>query len=350
MKKHYSTLLLVILMATPAFTKLIASTDCSGKKPYYPSYYCDCEEQRKKNKLIYDEFTNKFDTIITDTTWFASNTERFLSGFTAYLYSDVDITLTAMHLCSSTPQRDPNDLMHFYFEYVIKSNQARDFTADAITQKLQEFGVEAQEVPMVVGIAPAEPGKEVRFICTPYGHGPASTCEDCLPLLPNMVFVSSHPNDVYELDPQQIAEDAEVSIEWQSEYWADFAILRGACQNIENDVYTDLFDVADVFETFFPDEDNNYTLTYTMDSELLKAARANNEKLYLYFGHFEETVGRIRFNVVTNSSEPTDPSGPATNLDQLTTNTPAAKLVLDANGMLYIVRGNETYTITGQKR
>ena len=334
MKKTYTTILLVILMLMPSFAKLIAQVPCKGWKETYPSYYCDCEAQRKKNILNFDEETNKFDAVITDTTWYTSNSSLFLNGFTAYLYSDVDLSLTVMQNCQSKSSDD------FYLEYVVSSNQARDITADAINQKLQENGMtEAPEMGIRVRIAPAEQGKSSRFICTPYNQGPASTCDDCLPLLPNMVFVSSHDGDVYEIDPQQIPNDAEtVNIEWfQTEYYTAFAVLRGTCQNVD-----DVYDLEYEAEGFVEMEAGD---TFTIDSELLNDARAKGEKLYVYFGHYG--TGRIRLNVINKS---TDPSGPTTNLDQFTTNSPVAKLVLDANGMLYIVRGNETYTITGQKR
>lgn len=340
MKKIYTIIFAAILLTAPALAQEMPETvqhapqlTCEETQALkgYPSYYCDCEAQRKTNILAFDDETNKFDVVITDTTWYSSNSSLFLSGFTAYLYSDVDVSLTVMQTCKSTSSEQ------FYLEYVVSSNQARDITADAIMQKLLEKGV--TEPPMMgirVRIAPAEQGKSSRFICTPYNQGPASTCEDCLPLLPNMVFVSSHDGDVYEIDPQQIPADAEtVNIEWfQTEDYTAFAILRGSCKSV-NDVYDLEYDAEDFVELDSGD-------TYTINPELLNAARANNEKLYLYFGHYG--TGRIRLNVVEK------PSGPTTNLDQLTTNTPAAKLVLDANGMLYIVRGNETYTITGQKR
>lgn len=338
MNKIYTIIFAALLLAAPVLAQ--ETPDSPQHAPQltceqeqimngYPSYYCDCDEQRKKNGLMFDEHT-KFDTIITDTTWYASNTSLFLNGFTAYLYSDASITLTVMQTCKSTSSDK------FYLEYVINSNQARDITADAINQKLEQNGfTEAPEIGVRVRISPAEPGKEARFICTPYNHGPASTCNDCLPLLPNMVFVSSHDGDVYELDPQQIDENAEVNIEWfQAEYYTAFAILRGECQSVV-DVY-DLEYEAEAFVEMDPDD------TYTIASDLLQLARENNEKLYLYFGHYGN--GRVRLNVVNK------PSGPTTDINKLTTDTPAAKLVLDANGMLYIVRGNETYTITGQKR
>ena len=90
-------------------------------------------------------------------------------------------------------------------------------------------------------------------------------------------------------------------------------------------------------EDYYPYDAND---SYTVSPELLNAARTAGEKLYFHFYHPAGTVGRIRLNVKDNT--PTD-------LNQVLTPAPAAKLRLTTNGELYILRGTERYTITGQR-
>lgn len=306
------SIFIAMLMAMPILASNMAAP-CDDWVDGYPSYFCDCEAQVKKNKIT----SLPFDVTITDTIWYKFNSSLFLEGFTAYLYSDCNVTMTIMQNCFNTSSAK------LYREYEVSSNQARDVDANDIKEMMEEQGATGSLV-LRLRIAPSQVGVPSRFIFTPYNEGPHSTCDDCFALLPDMVFVSSHTDDVYSLDPQQLPEDATVSIEWfQTDYYCDLEVTRGTCDG-------DL-------EDYYPYDAND---SYTVSPELLNAARTAGEKLYFHFYHPAGTVGRIRLNVKDNT--PTD-------LNQVLTPAPAAKLRLTTNGELYILRGTERYTITGQR-
>jgi len=318
MKKIY-TMIFALLLTGAAYAESMASTDCTGWKEGYPEYYCDCEAQRKKNKMTFS-VDKPFDVTIKDTTWYAVPTSVFMEGFTAYLYSECDAKLVAMQTCYNSPTNG------MYKEYIATSNQSIDISGNDIQQKLDSLGITISG-GMRFGILPKETGKEMRFICTPYNTGKTSTCDDCLALLPGMVLVTSTSGDVFEVDPQNIPEKSIVTVDWfQTEYYCDIEVTVGECD-------------ADPIEVAELDAED----TYTIPTNILSKARLNNEKLYLHF--YQNGVGRIRLNV---KADPT--TGPATDVDNVLSNAHAAKLVLGTDGVLYIQRGTDFYTITGQKR
>lgn len=323
MKKIFTFISTAILLAAPALANQSASTDCDGWTIESPSYYCDCKTQSKVNRLA--NLTTPLDITITDTVWYSTRLPLFLKGFTAYLYSECNVDLIVTNTCESGGM---------YQSYTVTSNQTRDVEASALKEKMLQYGLDPNDpttadLKMYFCIAPQVEGVETRFICANYNEGPESTCDDCLPLLPNMVLVSSHGGDVFELDPNLIPDNATATIEWISDGNCTLEISRGDC-------------MADPEVVEYMDANG----TYTLDAELLKNARDNQEKLYVYFwDHYG--VGRIHLNVTANQ-KPSEPNTP-TGCDNLTAPTTDAHLVLSTNGELYILRDGVKYTVLGSK-
>lgn len=316
--KQFSILLIsALLLAVPAFSTVYSfEDDCEAERlaNNYPLHYCDCDYQTEvlRNRIG----RLPFDITITDTTWYKVSSSLFLEGFTAYLYSSCDVKLMIMQNCFN------DSSAKIYREFVVSSNQARDVNADDLAQIIEEQGFAGSSMVLRLCIAPAEVGVESRFICTPYNEGPASTCSDCFTLLPGMVFVSSHSNDVYMFDATTISSDS-VDVEWfQTDNPTDLYITRGTC------------DGEPIVETFLmPGE------RYTFDASLLSDLRSSGDKLYVHFDHMPGTTGRIRLNVFDLT----------TSVDDLSVGASSARLVMGVDGMLYIVRGEERYTLTGQR-
>ena len=328
MKRMYTTLLTAILMASPIFANQLASTDCTGWREGYPSYYCDCQEQTsgaKANRLN----AIPFDITVTDTIWYRADISLFLEGFVANLYSDCNITMTIMDKCNTDSTKK------MFRQIEVASNQSREVNIDDIKKMMAEFGLEVSSYILRIGIAPSAPGKTSRFICTPYGVGPNSTCEDCLPILPNKESLTSDSGyDVYVYDPSNTDEYTSLKMEWlEPEYFAFLNVTLGTC---------DSDPVAEV--ALFPGE----ATVYELPKQILDAARENNENLYFHFEwHPDEQVG-LRHRLSVTSTKPSDPSNP-TDTESVTTPTVDARLILGSDGMIYILRGNQRYTLMGNR-
>ena len=317
MNKFY-TLILAAMMAMPTFAQIITEENCMDDyqlKYDYPSYFCDCELQRKKNKIN----ALPFDITVTDTTWYGSNSDIMLDGCSAYLYSECDVKMVIVQNCNNKPG------LGIYKEVVVQSNQARDVEPSAIKDLMEKNGVTGR-IGIRIGILPVEIGKESRFICCPYNQGPNSTCEDCLPILPDMVFVSSNPQDVYVLTPDMIPAEEGLQVEWfQTEYPVKLSIKQGDCEN-GDEVLSET--------RLRPDT------SLELPTDLLNEVRNSQENLYLYFKHNPGTAGRIRLSKVQKN---------ATGCDNITAPTTNARLVLGTNGMLLIERDGVRYTLTGSR-
>ena len=245
----------------------MADTSCSGYKPAYPDHYCDC----RYNKISQLN-TLPFDVEVTDSIWFKSPPKLFLSGFTAYLYSDCDVNFDIYQNCTSHK---------LLYSVVIPKNQARDVTAETINKKLEEAGMSAMNMTLYICIYPVG-GEGGRLMCYPYNTGHNSTCNDILPLLPGMTFVSSHAQDVYEISYENIADSYTMYLQWSGDNGAAcrLEVTRGSC------------DGAVVAEYDFVSGSN----LFHFDPALLKDVRAKGEKLYAHFSHDASAVGRITFN------------------------------------------------------
>lgn len=313
MKKIY-TIIMVAMMALPTFAQI---TEANCMEDYqlkygYPSYFCDCELQRKKNKIP----GLPFDITVNDTTWYGSSSDIMVNGCSAYLYSECDVKMVIVQNCSNFS--GPNGGL--YKEVVVASNQARDVEPSTIKDLMDQNGVSGK-IGIRIGILPAESGKDSRFICMPYNQGPHSTCEDCLPLLRGMVFVSSDMDNVYALAPSEIPAVNGLQVEWfQTDYPAKLTIRKGNCASGEVVASTMIMP----------------NVPFELPADLLNDMRSGEEKLYL---QFLSTGGAARIRLSEVQSTPTG-------CDNITTPTTNARLMLQ-NGMIFIERDGVRYTLTG---
>lgn len=286
-----------------------------------PSYYCDCSEDNTDFKLPMD--------ITPDASkWYACTLKQLKNGMTAYLYSDCDVTLDIYGSCA---------LFSPSYTYTFEQNQARDVDGDKVvekmTEKLAEYGMSYDEnMSVYFRISPVGSGT-ARLLCYAYNEGPASTCSDILPLLMSMTFVSSHHNDVYLLSADQLPDTNGVSVHWDSDVNCTLSISRGSCT------------AAAVLEAEVLAGD-----TYRLPMELLDQVRESGEDLYLQFGHKKNTVGRIRLGTYTPDPPATpDPPTTPTATDQLHNAATHTQLRMTREGVLYIERAGEKYSVLGQR-
>ena len=260
--------------------------------------------------------------------WYACTLKQLKNGMTAYLYSDCDVTLDIYGSCAlSSPS----------YTYTFAQNQARDVDGDKVvekmTEKLAEYGMSYDEnMSVYFRISPVGKGT-ARLLCYAYNEGPASTCSDILPLLMSMTFVSSHPNDVYQLSADQLPDTNGVSVHWDSDVNCTLSISRGSCT------------AAAVLEAEVLAGD-----TYRLPMELLNEVRESGEDLYLQFGHKKNTVGRLRLGTYTPDPPATpDPPTTPTATDQLHNAATHTQLRMTREGVLYIERAGEKYSVLGQR-
>ena len=315
MNKFY-TFIMAAMMALPTFAQI---TEANCMEDYqlkfdYPSYFCDCELQRKKNKIP----GLPFDITVNDTTWYGSSSDIMVNGCSAYLYSECDVKMVIVQNCSNHSGTNGG----VYKEVVVASNQARDVEPSTIKDLMEQNGVEGR-IGIRIGILPAESGKDSRFICMPYNQGPHSTCEDCLPLLRGMVFVSSDMDNVYALAPSEIPAVNGLQVEWfQTDYPAKLTIRKGNCASGEVVASTMIMP----------------NVPFELPADLLNEMRGGEEKLYLQFLSTGDAA-RIRLSEVQST-----PTG----CDNITTPTTNARLMLQ-NGMIFIERDGVRYTLTGSR-
>lgn len=291
------------------------------KTGLFPSYYCECYEENTSFKLPMDITPNA-------SKWYACTLKQLKNGMTAYLYSDCDVTLDIYGSCAlSSPS----------YTYTFAQNQARDVDGDKVvekmTEKLAEYGMSYDEnMSVYFRISPVGKGT-ARLLCYAYNEGPASTCSDVLPLLMSMTFVSSHPNDVYQLSADQLPDTNGVSVHWDSDVNCTLSISRGSCT------------AAAVLEAEVLAGD-----TYRLPMELLNEVRESGEDLYLQFGHQKNTVGRLRLGTYTPDPPATpDPPTTPTATDQLHNAATHTQLRMTREGVLYIERAGEKYSVLGQR-
>lgn len=290
----------------------------SGK---VPSYYCDCLEDNTDFKL-------PMDITLKASQWYDCTLGQLKNGMTAYLYSDCDVTLDIYGACT---------LFSPSYTYTFEQNQARDVdgekVVEKVTEKLAEYGMSYDEnMSVYFRISPVGKGT-ARLLCYAYNEGPASTCSDILPLLMSMTFVSSHPNDVYQLSADQLPDTNGVSVHWDSDVNCTLSISRGSCT------------AAAVLEAEVLAGD-----TYRLPMELLNEVRESGEDLYLQFGHKKNTVGRIRLGTYTPDPPATpDPPTTPTATDQLHNAATHTQLRMTREGVLYIERAGEKYSVLGQR-
>lgn len=318
MMKRIYILTVFVLTAMPALLaehttiapdRVTSACEWLRKLSGLPTHYCYCLEESHT-------FAFPLDTRITGSVWYTATLGDVKQGITAYLYADCEVKIDIYSLCSSD---------NAMYSYTLSPNQTRDINSDAIENKLASMGIEdiSDYTPVHLKIYPVG-GTGGRVICMPYNQGYHSTCSDCLAIFPEMTIVSSHADDVFYLDPAYIPTDKGLSVSWQESDAAPchLRITRATCDG-------ELLAEADIVAE-----------PYNIPINLLERARVDGERLYFHFSHDASTVGRIcllEYEIKTPTA--------------LTDITPTieAQIVIDRNGMMYIRRGNERYTILGNK-
>ena len=274
-----------------------------------PTHYCYCLEESHT-------FAFPLDIRITEPVWYTATLGDVKQGITAYLYADCEVKIDIYSLCSSD---------NAMYSYTLSPNQTRDINSDAIENKLASMGIEdiSDNTPVHLEIYPVG-GTGGRVICMPYDQGFHSTCSDCLAIFPEMTIVSSHADDVFYLDPAYIPTDRGLAVSWQgSDATAcHLRITRATCDG-------ELLAEADIAAE-----------PYDISINLLERARVDGERLYFHFSHDASTVGRIcllEYEIKTPTALPDI----ATTIE--------TQIMIDRTGMMYIRRGNERYTILGNK-
>lgn len=310
MKKLYVLFILAMGFAPALLAQTIEECEAT-RKSTWPAHYCHCE-------VGHTEFTTlPLDTVVSDSIWYMGDIDGFSEGITAYIYGDAGVHISLYLNCKSKKVLSKEGIFEGSID--VEPNQIWDISQESLITKLQEAGVSGK-VRMCV--YPLEPGKEARLFCNPYNKGPHSTCEDLLPAIPGMTFVSSHADDVYVLRRQDIPAEGTMLVSWFKHNGAacQMTIKRGSCHGEV---------LAEV----------DLTSQYEITRELLDG----NEDLYLQLAHAENTAGRVLLTV----KEPT--SNPTTGCDDVTAPAVKARLVMGSDGVLYIERGNERYSLTGGK-
>ena len=307
MKRIFTLLLSVVLLSTLVMAE---QRDCDIKREQkgYPMHYCACYEDRTLLSSL------PIDTTITDSVWFKTQSKIFMDGMVASLYSETDVHFYIYQKCTGGKP---------LFDTVVTSNRSFEIDGETLKRKLEENDVSGANMAIYVCIYPKEEGVPSRLLCYPYGEGAPSNCdEDILPIIPSVPFLSSHPEDVYELNVKNIPQRGDVFVEWFDSD-ADFCDLRisvGSC-DIEPDVDVEIIN------------------QYKIDRQLLNDALTFNENLYLNFSHPENTIGHIRVSVKDNVS---------TDSEEVEAIATDARLILREDGLLYIERDGRSYSLIGQ--
>lgn len=275
-----------------------------------PVHYCAC------NHASIGILSLPLDVEVSDSLWFKGNIDVFGTGVTAYIYGETGVHIDLYMQCKS---KEPISRGSFVGSVDVEPNNVWDIDEATIAKKLEEAGV---TTAVRMCIYPLEEGGEARLFCNPYNVGPHSTCEDILPVVPGMTFVSSHKDDVYVLRSQDIPSNGTLLVNWFKNSGAAcrLTIKRGTC---DGSVIAQV-DLASAYE---------------ISREWLNLG----EDLYLQFNHADNTAGRIRVDV--KESNPSTPTG----CDNLMAPNTDARLVLDQSGLLYIERDGVRYTLTGSR-
>lgn len=252
-------------------TEIEASRECDlTRKVFgYPYYYCDCVED---NTI---DFQFGMDMEITDTLWFAASVAELKKGLSAYWFSSKGIRLELYALCSSTAPT---------MTLTVGGNTMKEMDIAFINKKLEEMGALAEIAESVMRphlrVYPLNGGTG-RVMAYPYDAGPHSTCEDLLPVVAGMTYVSNHDEDVYALAPAAIRKDQQMFVQWKQKdnRPCRMTVTRGQCDG------TPIIDkqLRDSTKVYFPSID------------LLNEVKASGDTLFFHFTHTPTDIGRICF-------------------------------------------------------
>ena len=195
--------ILTILVATCCYAQQEApmGTYCFGWLPGYPDHYCEC-------RATSIPFSFPLVTPITDTMWYSSTVDDMKQGLSAYWFSDCSITFEVYAFCSS---KNPTITM------TVSSNRMHEMDVATINRKLDEMGNMAELMSQVLTprIKVYPNGGTGTVYCYPYDQGPVSTCDETLPVIPQMTYVCDQDTEVYELEPDNIASSGNGFIRWK---------------------------------------------------------------------------------------------------------------------------------------
>lgn len=257
-----------------------ARTDCSGYQSTYPDHYCDCYYDANRVSSL-DALK---DLRFNDSIWFKTSIKTFLNdGLTLYLFSESDVQVDIYLNCKTNNAK---------YSFTVSKNQTRDIDKETLNQKLTDNGVTELNIIIYVVFHPLIEGADCRLMCYPYNKGPQSTALDPLPVLIDMTYVSAHDYDVYELQPEHIPDSYALYTQWRDENNAPchLRVTRGSA------------DGPVVAEHDFLDSQTYFRF----DPNLLIAARAHGESLFMHYTHDASAAGRIITREASTTEEVSD--------------------------------------------
>lgn len=258
---------LLLTCSLTAETMISRSCETLRKKLNYPHYYCYCTEESETFQFPQDRMVN-------DTMWFTASLDDLKQGMTAYWFADCGVTIDVYAFCTS---KSPA------FSMSVGSNRMTEKDVEDINKKLEEMGDLAGLIGSVltphIRVYPHNGGSG-HVYCYPYNQGPHSTCEALLPVRTSMTYVSSHADDVYQLEPQAIPESGRIVVQWKEK--ANQPCLLEIARTCDGEAIESGY-LSDSLRV------------YWIDSTLLKTSKVQNETLYLRFSHAAEHIGRIQF-------------------------------------------------------
>ena len=149
------------------------------------------------------------DMEISDTIWFSATIPELKQGLSAYWFSTKGIRLELYALCSSTAPT---------MTITVGGNTMREMDINFINQKLDEMGNLAEMAESVMNphlrVYPLNGGSG-HVMAYPYDEGPHSTCDNLLPVVHGMTYVSNHDEDVYALAPSAIRKNQQMYVQWK---------------------------------------------------------------------------------------------------------------------------------------
>lgn len=262
-------ILSLLLVGGSAFAETMITRDCETKRKRrgYPYYYCYCKEES-------ETFQFPQDRIVSDTMWFDASVDDLKQGLTAYWFADCAVTMEVYAFCvSKTPT----------ISFTVGSNQMREKSVDEINKKLDEMGGLAELMGSVltphIRVYPHKKDSG-HVYCYPYNQGPHSTCDSLLPVRTSMTYISSHADDVYELEPKTMPSSGKLFVHWKEKNNQPCTMeIARTCDGAAVATAS----LSDSLRVCF------------VDSALLRQSKQANQSLFFRFTHQAEHVGRIHF-------------------------------------------------------
>lgn len=250
-----------------------------------PYYYCDCRETSTP-------FQFPLETEVNDTVWYTATADDLKQGISAYWFANSSVTMEVYAFCSS---KEPT------LKLTVGRNQMVDVDVATINEKLAEMGETVQELLGVVTprirVYPNNGGSG-KVYCYPYDQGPNSTCDEPLPLRPNMTYVCSTPSNEYELDYSLIPSSGKAFIHWKQDKNKPCTVwlTLDSCSGQEV-MRTQLSDSLHV---------------YHLDSALLKQTKTEKRNIWMHVEHPDGYTGRIYFYTNPKYAVPAEPINQST--------------------------------------